>query len=164
MLTLWGTVVARRLGFRKDEALTLGKAVAGLNAQSKGRRLGIFKPHEKKAKEAREQRREEPFYIEVCGRAVPVVSTDDGIRATVKNRPIEPRNVERYLEDKFGDDLRPVEEAMQKLAKAYRPKELAGQAYSLYEQFRPGIPSGQRGWGAAGDLDLKLIEKLGDKP
>lgn len=164
VLTLWATVVARRLGFRKDEALTLGKAVAGLNAQSKGRRLGIFKPHEKKAKEAREQKRDERFYIEICGRAVPAVSTDEGVRAVVKNHPIDSGSVERYLEGKFGDDLRPVEEAMQKLAKAYRPKELAEQAYSLYEQFRPAIPSGQRGWGAAGDLDLNLIEKLAEEP
>jgi hypothetical protein len=50
VLTLWAAVVARRLGFAEDEALTLGKAVAGLNAQAKGRRLGIFKPHEEKAK------------------------------------------------------------------------------------------------------------------
>lgn len=44
VLTLWATVVAERLGQDHDAALTLGKAVAGLNAQSKGRRLGIFKP------------------------------------------------------------------------------------------------------------------------
>ena len=45
VLTLWATVVAERLGFGHKEALTLGKAVAGLNAQSKGRRLGIFHPY-----------------------------------------------------------------------------------------------------------------------
>jgi hypothetical protein len=44
VLTLWAAVVAQRLGFDEDEALTLGKAVAGLNAYSKGRRLGMFKP------------------------------------------------------------------------------------------------------------------------
>ena len=44
MLALWAAVVAERLGFARDEALTLGKAVAGLNAQSKGRALGIFTP------------------------------------------------------------------------------------------------------------------------
>jgi hypothetical protein len=44
VLTLWAAVVAQRLGFKEDEALTLGKALAGLNAYSKGRRLGIFKP------------------------------------------------------------------------------------------------------------------------
>ena len=32
LLTLWAAVVAERLGFRRDEALTLGRAVAGLNA------------------------------------------------------------------------------------------------------------------------------------
>ena len=42
VLTLWAVVVAQRLGFDEDEALTLGKAVAGLNAQAKGRRLGSF--------------------------------------------------------------------------------------------------------------------------
>jgi hypothetical protein len=43
VLTLWAATVAERLGFDEGEALSLGKAVAGLNAQSKGRRLGIFK-------------------------------------------------------------------------------------------------------------------------
>jgi hypothetical protein len=45
VLTLWAAIVAERLGFSADESLTLGKALAGLNAQAKGRRLGIFKPH-----------------------------------------------------------------------------------------------------------------------
>jgi hypothetical protein len=42
VLTLWATVVAERLGYDHDAALPLGKAVAGLNAQSRGRPLGIF--------------------------------------------------------------------------------------------------------------------------
>jgi hypothetical protein len=33
VLTLWASVVAERLGFKKDETLTLGRAVAGLTAQ-----------------------------------------------------------------------------------------------------------------------------------
>jgi len=36
VLTLWAAVVAEVLGFDHDEALTLGPAVAGLNAYSKG--------------------------------------------------------------------------------------------------------------------------------
>jgi hypothetical protein len=35
VLTLWATVVARRLGFDKDEALSLARAVAGLDAYSR---------------------------------------------------------------------------------------------------------------------------------
>lgn len=35
VLTLWAAVVAERLGYEEETALTLGKAVAVLNAQSK---------------------------------------------------------------------------------------------------------------------------------
>ena len=36
VLTLWAAVVTEVLGFGHDEALSLGRAVAGLNASSKG--------------------------------------------------------------------------------------------------------------------------------
>jgi hypothetical protein len=65
LLTLWAAVVAQRLGFDEDDALSLGKAVAGLNAQAKGRRLGLFKPHQEKPKKAREKGRGQRFWIEV---------------------------------------------------------------------------------------------------
>lgn len=44
VLTLWAAEVAEMLGFEYDEALTLGRAVAGLNAYSKGVALGLFQP------------------------------------------------------------------------------------------------------------------------
>lgn len=44
VLTLWAAAVAERLGFEREEALTLGRAVAGLNAYAKGVRLGLFTP------------------------------------------------------------------------------------------------------------------------
>jgi hypothetical protein len=40
---------------------------------------------------------------------------------------------------------------------ASRPQEPAHDAYRLYERFRPDIPTGKKGWGAKGDLDLGLI-------
>jgi hypothetical protein len=52
VLTLWATVVAERLGYKEDEALSLGKAFTGLTAQAKGRRLGIIKPSEHKPRES----------------------------------------------------------------------------------------------------------------
>lgn len=150
VLTLWAAVVAQRLGFNESEALTLGKALAGLNAQAKGRRLGIFKPHEEKASKAREKERGEEFWIEVLGRPVPATNTDDGIQAVRGRKPIDPNSVRRYLDDKFGENLKTVRSAMQKLARAYKPQELAHDAYWLYERFRPGIPAGKRGWGCQG--------------
>src|SRR5213080_4663561 len=115
VLTLWAAVVAQRLGFDEDEALTLGKAVAGLNAQAKGRRLGIFKPHEEKAKKAQEKERGEEFWIEICGRPVPAKNTEDGIRAVKGVQVIESDGVRRNLEGKFGDNLGAVRSAMQRL-------------------------------------------------
>ncbi len=161
VLTLWAAAVAERLGFDPDEALSLGRAVAGLNAQSKGRRLGVFKPHEEPADRAR--KRDGRFLVEVCGRAVPAESTDEGVRAVAGGRPIDPESVERYLEDKFGDDLPAVRSAMRKLAKSYSRAELSQAAYPLYEQFRPAVPEGKRGWGARGTLDLELLDRLRKK-
>ena len=37
---------------------------------------------------------------------------------------------------------------------------LAEEAYALYESFRPSIPAGKRGWGAAGVLDLGRVRAL----
>jgi hypothetical protein len=94
---------------------------------------------------------------------VPAKNTDDGIRAVKGAQVIEPDSVRRYLDGKFGDDLKAVPAAMQKLAKAYKPNELAHDAYPLYEQFRPEIPAGRKGWGAKGDLNLGVIGKLARK-
>jgi hypothetical protein len=156
-MTLWAAVVAQRLGFNWNESLSLGKALAGLNAQAKGRRLGIFKPHEQPTKEVREKTQGEAFSIELCGRPVPAKNTDEGIRAVSGKVVVDPESARHYLESKFGDDLDTVRSAMTELAKAYKPKDLAGVAYGLYEEFRPEIPEGTKGWGAKGVLDLRKI-------
>ncbi len=161
VLTLWAAVVAERIGFDRDEALTLGKAVAGLNAQAKGRRLGIFKPSE--AVERRAKKKiglGEEFWIQLCGRGVPAKNTEDGVRAVVKARPINPERVQAYLVKKFGDALGGVRSAMAELAAAFDPDVLANAAYGLYEKFRPQIAPGKRGWGQQGTLDLGLILSL----
>jgi len=160
VLTLWAVIVAERLGFAKDEALTLGKAVAGLNAQAKGQRLGIFHPSQDKPEQARERGAGETFLIELLGRPVPVTNTADGIRATIKGKPITPDSVTRYLEGKFGDDLAAARSAMETLARAFEPQQLEARAYSLYVKFRPAIPEGKVGWGAEGELDLDHIQSL----
>jgi hypothetical protein len=160
VLTLWATTIAERLGFDQDEALSLGKAVAGLTAQSKGQRLGIYKPVPQEVKKARSRKRGEEFLVEICGRQVPVINTQDGIRAVVKNQPVESKSVERYLESKFGESLGSARAAMRDLSKAFRPEQLMKNGFSLYEQFRPAIPEGVTGWGAKGKLDIDRIRSL----
>src|ERR1039457_4583196 len=112
VLTLWAIVVAEQLGFKNDEALSLGKALAGLNAQSKGQRLGIFHPSPKELKKVHERKPSEEFQVALLGRSLPAVNTDEGVRAVIKSKPIEPDAVERYLESKFRDALSKVRKAM----------------------------------------------------
>lgn len=159
VLTLWASVVAERMGYCTATAVTLGKAVAGLNAQSKGRSLGLFtepEPRSGKPSRAHPVKRRVPL----LGRSVPVVDTPQGLCAVANDRGLDPEAVERYLGQKFGEALEDVRAAMRDLARSYPRAELAEAAYSLYEEFRPQIPAGTRGWGASGTLDLELIRSL----
>ncbi len=161
VLTLWAAVVAERMGYAPDEALTLGKAVAGLNAQAKGRALGIYSaPKRGEGSPPKQRGLGEEFWVPLCGRGVPAKRTQHGVRAVVKDKPIDPAGVQKYLESAFGDSLAAVRDAMGKLAGAFAPEQLAEVAFSLYEKFRPQIASGKRGWGQKGTLDLSLIRRL----
>ncbi|MHB9034512.1 MAG: hypothetical protein ACYC6L_15880 [Anaerolineae bacterium] len=160
VMTLWAVIVAERLGYSRAEALSLGKTVTGLNAQAKGRALGIYNaPEQPEAghKPAALAQGERPEMVTLLDRPVPVVQTAGGLRAVSKGEPVEPAGVERYLEKKFGDRLAEVRAALEELAASYPPDELAARAYALYERFRPEIPAGKAGWGAAGELDLEKI-------
>jgi len=158
VLALWATVVAERLGFSRDEALSLGKAVTGLNAQSKGQRLGIYTKKEKGGE--RREEKEKRDAVELMGREVPVLRTEEGIRAVNKNKLVSPGSTQTYLECKFGEHLAAVRAAMEELARSFTPDVLAARAFALYAQFRPQIPDGVKGWGAKGKLDPMLIRSL----
>jgi hypothetical protein len=161
VLTLWAAVVAEMLGLKYDEAITLGRAVAGLNAYSKGVALGLFQPTPKAIREQRRKlRRDEVVTVDLLHRALPARHTNEGLRALSNDRPISPESVKRYLEGKFGDALDEVYDAMKGLAKSLTPSDLAEKAYTLYVKFRPEIPPGKRGWGASGKLDLEGIRNM----
>jgi hypothetical protein len=161
VMSLWGAVVAERLGHDPETALGLGEAVSVLNARSKGRRLGVFGPSKPRDETAAEKkRRSGEGRLELMGRPVPVVMTPRGPRAVIGGTVIDPAKVRRKLEQKFGDALPAVRGAMEDLAKGFTPPELAAAAYPLYERFRPTVPPGTKGWGARGQLDLDLIRSL----
>lgn len=161
VLTLWAVVVAESLGFDWEEALTLGRAVAGLNSYSKGVSLGLYQPIPEAERKRRHKPKEgEVLQLDLLHCARPSVQLPEGLLALGKDRPIPPASVERYLQGKFGDRLDDARKAMGGLAQSRPSEDLAGQAYGLYEQFRPSIPAGARGWGAAGDLDLDRVLSL----
>ncbi len=161
-LTLWATVVARRLGYTDDEALTLGKAIAGLTAQSKGRRLGIYAAATRKDQSRSARRREAQAlgWTDFMGRRVPSIQTEEGLRALSEATPIDPEKVRRYLQSRFGESLSDVEGKLTQLAASYPPEDLAFTAMSIYMTLRPRVPAGREGWGRQGVLDLSAIDRL----
>ena len=159
VLTLWAAVVAERLGFKWDEALSLGRAVAGLDAHAKGVHLGLFTPSAKTEKKRGTAARK-AVRVDLLGRGIPALQTPDGVRALSKDKAIDPGSVKAYLENKFGDALADALAAMRTLAKSLPPAHLADRAFHLYEDFRPQVPKGAAGWGATGRLDLSHISRL----
>jgi hypothetical protein len=165
VLTLWAAIVAERLGYHRDAALTFGRTVAGLNAAAKARGLGIAEPGGEPPRRKLSTRPKAGRQVEVSllGRTFHAVETEEGLRALADGKPISAESVERYLEGKFGEDLEDARASMKELARS-RPKEpLAAEAYALYEKFRPAVPRSTRGWGAKGALDLELIHSLARK-
>jgi hypothetical protein len=162
VLTLWAAIVAERLGFDRDEALTLGHAMAGRNALGKGRALGIYLASKKTvtAKSPRKRKLTKIDRVELLGVSIPTVTTPRGVRAVERDKPADPRSVERYHESMFGGALCEARSAMAELARAFEAHDLAQSAFAIYQDFRPKIPSGAKGWGAAGLLDLGKIRAM----
>src|SRR4051794_19770661 len=106
VLALWAAVVAERLGFDHDTALTLRQAVAGLSAYAQGVSLGIIEPRPELVREQSDRLAEgEQLRVDLFGRVVPMVRTPDGLRAVNKGKLGNPAQSAKYLAGKFGDRL-----------------------------------------------------------
>lgn len=79
------------LGFDHDEALTLGKTVAGLNARAEGMRLGICQRTPKDVAEQRKKLRTgKQLHVDLLLRAVLVTRTPEEPLALAKDKPVNP--------------------------------------------------------------------------
>jgi hypothetical protein len=161
VLTLWAKKVAEREGYDEDAALTFGKAISGLMAQSKGRRIGVF---DEKEHEQQEPGQPQADKAEVFGMRIKVTRDGDSVRATESgDKAMNPQQARGYLKRAFGDDLADVEAALGGLAESLPKKDVGKEAYRLYEKFRPTVPDGQKGWGQKADLDLAFINSLAEQ-
>lgn len=170
--------MAVRLGHPRPTALTLGRAVASRFAQTKGARLGILPPAPGGGAGGRSPPALQPVALPtvpthpaayrrqralaVMGETFPVelVQPVNELHAVVDGRPAAPQQVQRSLQDSFGADLAAVESAMAELAASRTPEQLQREAYQLYVDFRPDVPSGVEGWGAKGPLHVSRILEL----
>jgi len=159
-LTLWASIVARRLGYDEDTALTLGRAVSGLTAQSKGRRLGIYTSSSDEDRARVQAKRDEigAETVALMDRIIPCARTPEGLRALQKASPIAPESVRKHLAGRFKENLQSIEAQLTTWAAAYDPEELNRVAMDVYMRLRPSVPKGREGWGKAGLLDTDTID------
>ena len=136
--------------------------MAGFNAYTKGWALGLFQPTPPNARAERNKAGGErrTLTVALLHRAMPVTRTESGLRALSKGKPIDPGSRERNLATKFGDRLGESVAELTALDRSRRLEVLAQDAYCLYEEFRPDVPSGKAGWGATGALSLSRIRSV----
>eukprot|EP00246_Nothoceros_aenigmaticus_P017072 TRINITY_DN8094_c0_g1_i1.p1 TRINITY_DN8094_c0_g1~~TRINITY_DN8094_c0_g1_i1.p1 ORF type:complete len:622 (-),score=154.55 TRINITY_DN8094_c0_g1_i1:348-1976(-) len=164
VITLWVAVVGEREGFKFDEGLSFGKAIAGMYAQAKGKRLGIFEDSRETQdkRETRHRTKEDLEQVEVFGTKLSAKKISEGhiLAVDASGKPISPPVVLAYLKRAFGPNFDTVKGAMEMLARRYSREEVGRVGYNLYEKFRPAVPEGGKGWGAKGLLDLAHLAQL----
>jgi len=106
VLTVWAAVVAERLGLDWDEGAYASRAMAALNAYSKGMSLDLYEPTPEAVRErGREACGAATVPVALLHPAAPPVEMTGGLRGLSKDRPITPGSSPRHLKGKFGERL-----------------------------------------------------------
>ncbi|KXN89656.1 hypothetical protein AN958_05523 [Leucoagaricus sp. SymC.cos] len=151
IMTAWSMVVAERLGFKRDEALSIASVYTEMNAISKGVSLGIFKESREKGMGV-SSKGTQP-YVVIMGRN-PLYQTQEGQwRALSDGSPIFPGTAFDYISRSFKQTAPFILGALQLLARSYPPKTLNMQGWSLYADFRPQT----EGWGKRSEVKCDVI-------
>ncbi|GAA5910900.1 hypothetical protein JCM6882_001925 [Rhodosporidiobolus microsporus] len=152
VMTAWACIVAERLGFRRQEALSIAHVFTDMNASSKGVSLGIMGPDAAKVEVGPSQ----PF-VDILGRKVPVLSTQNGEwRAISKGHVADPAKAFSYVRSAFRQQMGAVVGSLRLLAASFSPAELNKKGYGLYLDFRPEV----EGWGKKGEVRMETILNL----
>ncbi|RXW24679.1 hypothetical protein EST38_g1137 [Candolleomyces aberdarensis] len=155
VMTAWATVVAERLNFKREEALSIASVYTEMNAVSKGITLGLYDKKKEQGLEASTNGAQP--YVELIGRRVPVYRTqDEQWRALSNSNPVSPMTAFGYLSRSFQQSLPHVIGTMRLLAESYDPSELNAKAWILYTSFRPEIDQ----WGKKSQLFCSKILAL----
>lgn len=165
VLQLWAACVAQCIhpNLTFDTCLSVGSAISALCAVAKGRAVGVIQPKKESVDEQRKRHKknedgDEGGVVEVMHFTVPVqkgVAVIDGKQKKAN---------EEALRRKFGggEVYNEVQAVMKEAIDSWTGKEdgLNKRAFEMYENFRPVVPQGQRGWGRKGELDLQKTKQV----
>lgn len=180
VLTLWASIVAKHLyPLTLDEAVSLGSAFASQTAQAKGQALGIYTPstttlsrsdndnNKTKQEDTSLQQDDDggttgiDDHYQLMGQTICTrrlrATNGPVVRAVLKDKLVDPHAAWRHLEKRFGTSLGYVMAQMDAACTVAGEEELHRTAYQYYMHIRPNIPSGTKGWGAHGRLEMSKL-------
>ncbi|GLB33886.1 hypothetical protein LshimejAT787_0107700 [Lyophyllum shimeji] len=181
LMMAWATVVAERLGFRREEALSIASVYTEMNAVMKGVSLGIYESGKERGMEA--VKGGSQSYIELMGRRyvhcmnfsvtypfstsermwllrIPLYQTQtQQWRALSNGSPVKPSTAFSYISRAFRQTTPWIVGALKLLADSFSPEELNNVAWGLYAEFRPTVDR----WGARSEVHCSEILDLRKK-
>lgn len=162
VLELWGACVAHFLHpeLSWNLCLSIGSSISTITAISKGRSIGtIASPDQSKNDATGNQAKKKGDHPTITVMSFPMMIKDDSV--LVKGKPKTTREVS--LVRKYGSDeiYGKAKDAMTEALEDWRGKEdeLDTKAFHMYEQFRPDVAKGQKGWGRKGELHLSKVRE-----
>ncbi|KAH9045393.1 hypothetical protein EDB85DRAFT_1906407 [Lactarius pseudohatsudake] len=150
VMMAWACVVAERLGFSREEALSI--------ASVKGVSIGVYDKKREADLKTTHAGGTQP-YVDLLGRRVPLYRNASGAwRAfTTEDSDSAPGAAYGYITRALRQTAPAVLGAMRLLAESYSdPMELNRVGFALYADFRPEVT----GWGKRGELMCEVILAL----
>ncbi|RDX55584.1 hypothetical protein OH76DRAFT_751615 [Lentinus brumalis] len=160
VMMAWAFVVAERLGFQREEALSIASVYTEMNAISKGVSLGIYEPGTQKRKGTDASRTGSQPYVELMGRRPLYQTASSQWRALSSGSPVAPTSAFSYITRALRQTAPHIVGALRLLAASYGPAELNEKGFSLYADFRPETD----GWGQRGEVHCSKILSLRKAP
>ena len=159
VLELWGATVAEFL-FPKlswPTCLSIGQSIATICAISKGRSIGLIEPPSPDKKKKKKKDPVESQLIKIMG--FPMVIKNEAVIVNGKPKSASEANVKRKFGEENYDRVRQLFSTNLGSWKGAE-KDLDKQAFHMYEEFRPTVAAGDKGWGRKGELNLELVERV----
>lgn len=161
VMMAWACVVAERLGFSREEALSIASVYTEMNAISKGVSLGVYDKKRKADLKAAHGGGAQP-YVDLLGRRVPLYRCASGAWRAFTTEDSggnhnAPGAAYSYITRALRQTAPAVLGAMRLLAESYGdPMELNRVGFALYTDFRPKVT----GWGERGELRCEVLLAL----
>lgn len=159
VLHLWGACVTHFL-YPKLEwstCLSAGNAISSICAVTKGRAIGAIDPPEDTHQEKRKKKDEASELDELEVMHFKLKQKDGKSVFSGKSQGDD----DAGLRKKYGERYEEVKGVFDKALASWKGSEdeLSRAGFGMYEDFRPDVSKGQKGWGRKGALDLEIVRK-----